>query len=247
MDRSRWPSNKCRSHISHPGRHARLLTALGSDPAARIASEDLARHEVDVVDLHTGGAFPVALVTVDSSSRRSVVSRNSVGLTTRRLTDKDLSGDHSVLVIDRHGFSLIENSTFSRDGVTVVADLGTWNQHSEAILRFADITVVPVSGLPEGERNHPVDFVTQHGGVRFILTSGVEPIVVCDGNGMVQISVPNVSTVDSLGAGDIFVGALSFHLDHLPLLDAVSLASVMASQSCATRSPRVSTNGVLAN
>ena len=148
------------------GGHARLLTALGSDPAARIALEDLERQGVDVVDLHTGGAFPVSLVTVDGFGLRSVVSRNSVGLTTRRLTDKDIYDDHSVLVIDRHGFSLIENSTFSRDGITVIADLGTWNQHSDAILRLADITVVPASGLPEAERENPANFVRQSGGSR---------------------------------------------------------------------------------
>jgi sugar/nucleoside kinase (ribokinase family) len=221
------------------GGDVKLLTALGSDPAARIASEDLERRGVEVVDLYAGGAFPVSLVTVDGSGHRSVVSRNGADLRTRKLTDKDFTGDHSVLVFDRHGFPLIKDRTPSRNEITAIADLGTWNHRSPDILRFADIAVVPLSGLPETERERPADFVRQLGGSRFVVTRGSEPIIVCDGDETVQIPVPNVPVVDTLGAGDVFVGVLAFYLDSLPLLKAASLASIKASQSCTTHSARL--------
>jgi sugar/nucleoside kinase (ribokinase family) len=221
------------------GGDAKLLTALGFDPYSRLALEDLERRGVDVANIYTGGAFPVSLATIDGSGRRSVVSLNSSDLKKRKLTDEDFTGAHSVLAFDRHGFPLIEDSTLSREGITVIADLGTWNRQSPAILRFADITVVPLSGLPEAEREHPADFVRQSGCSRFVVTRGSEPIIVCDGDETAQVPVPHVSAVDTLGAGDIFVGALAFYLDGLPLLKAASLASIKASQSCTTRSARL--------
>jgi sugar/nucleoside kinase (ribokinase family) len=223
------------------GGPARLLTALGSDPAARIASEDIERHGVDVVDLYTGGAFPVSLVTVDGSGRRSVVSKNAADLDRRQLTEDDLSG--SVLVFDRHGFELVEDCALPREEVTVVADLGNYNERSSSILRFADVTVVPASGLPEAEREHPANFVRQSGGSRFVVTRGAEPIIVCDGDETVHIPVPRVPVVDTLGAGDIFVGALAFYLDRRSLSEAVFLASAQASRSCTYRSARLNLLG----
>lgn len=221
------------------GGEATLLTALGCNPAAKIASEDLERQGVGATDLYIGGTFPVSLVTVDSSGHRSVVSRNGADVATRELEDQDFTGDHSVLVFDRHGFKLIEHNYVPRYGVTVVADLGTWGRQSPAILRFADITVVPTSGLPEAERERPANFVRRFGGNRFIVTGGAKPIVVCDGDDVVVIPVPDVPVVDTLGAGDIFVGTLAFYLHRFSLVEAASLASVKASQSCTARSARL--------
>jgi len=221
------------------GGDARLLAGFGAGSASKIALHDLVDEGIEVIDIYADGEFPVSLVTVDSSGHRSVVSRNNVDLETRELEDQDFTGGHSVLMFDRHGFRLVENNYVSRDGVTVVADLGTWGHQSSAILRFADITVVPASGLPEAERERPADFVRRSGGSRFVVTRGAEPIVVCDGDDAVVIPVPDVSVVDTLGAGDIFVGALAFYLNRSSLLEAVSLASAKASQSCATRSARL--------
>lgn len=223
------------------GGSAKLLTAIGSDPAARIASEDLERHGVEIVDLYTGGTFPVSLVTVDDSGRRSVVSKNSADLDRRRLTEGDLSG--SLIVFDRHGFELVEGSALSREDVTVVADLGNYNKRSSSILRFADITVVSASGLPEAEHEHPADFVRQSGGSRFVVTRGSEPIIVCDGDDTSQVPVPHVLAIDTLGAGDLFVGALAFYLDRGSLSEAVFLASAQASRSCTYRSARLNLLG----
>jgi len=224
------------------GGEARLIAAWGPGSVSSLALHDLSSEDVETTDVYASGDFPTSLVTVDAAGHRSVVSRNAAFLRTRSTTRDDIPTEVSVLTFDRHGLQTVHevlDHGLLPMGTLRVADLGTFNETSRDVLALADVVVVPASGLPREARQSPAGFIRRAGGQRFVVTNGSKPMIVADGDTIVEIPVRDVSAVDTLGAGDVFTGALSFHLVEGDLLRAVRAAADIASDSCSHRSPRI--------
>ncbi|NKX51868.1 kinase, partial [Arthrobacter deserti] len=125
------------------GGRARLLTAIGSGPAAGIIREDLERHGVEVVDAGpvSGADAAISSVIVNTlTGERSVVTRDAAGHDVGAPEDLDRLLDGAVVVLlDGHHPRLAAAAGRSAAGqqVPVVLDAGRWRPVWDELLPAA--------------------------------------------------------------------------------------------------------------
>ncbi|MDO5495761.1 MAG: PfkB family carbohydrate kinase [bacterium] len=212
------------------GAEVRLVTALGSSPFADLARQGL--EGIEVEDLAASEfEVPISSVVVDSQGQRQVVSRNAAGLT-RTTPPRSVRGADAVLV-DGH---LMEAQIrvareAQRYGVTVLFDGGSYKPGTEDLASLVDIAAVSADfTFPRG--GDTLRRLLDLGADLALQTRGARPIVVESVRGRKWVPVPQVEVVDTLGAGDVFHGALTvaFARGDRPL-DAVEFASGIAARS----------------
>lgn len=199
-----------------------LMTALGRHPIGGLVATDLTQHGVQAVDIapHRESAPPISAVSVhDATGQRCVVSRNAAD------GDSDVSDtdfpvgiidDAAVLLADGH-YPALALATVRRAkaaGVPVLLDGGSWKPVLAELLPYVDFAVCSAAFRAPGTTTSaeqgpalralgvPVVAVTQGGG----------PVLCWDsGQGVVpdEIPVPQVRVADTLGAGDVFHGAVA--------------------------------------
>jgi sugar/nucleoside kinase (ribokinase family) len=124
-------------------------------------------------------------------------------------------------------------------GIPVVLDCGTWRDVFIDLLPLASVAIVSEQfELPDRPRASPEELVAallEEYQLRFSAVSrGDGPITWALPTGSGQLVVPQVSAVDTLGAGDVLHGAfmhLAFH-QGLDDLAALERAAAVASYSC---------------
>ena len=211
------------------GGRARLLTALGSSPAAELVRADLTGAGVEILDAAPPGfelAASVALID-SGSGDRAVVSGSSHRPETYLMPELD-AGGVDVVLLDGHHADLARAATTAVTGLPVVADAGShkpvfdelWPQvtdvlcsaeyrHPSGIEPAALLAFGPkLVAVSHGER--PLQLWTP-------TISGQVPVSQRWDTGTVPVShtelpVPQVEAVDTLGAGDVLHGAYCFAL-----------------------------------
>jgi sugar/nucleoside kinase (ribokinase family) len=192
-----------------------LLTALGAHPLAKMAATDLTRHGVDVVDADPDEQRPppISAVSVrDSTGERSVVSRNAQDRVVAPGNLADAVDDADVLLLDGH-HPLLAKAAASRAnerGIPVVLDGGSWKPALDDLFPCIDLAVCSADFRMAGTSQpteqgtallHQVDAVA--------VTRGADPVLWWDRDGSSgEVPVPHVHPVDTLGAGDVFHGAV---------------------------------------
>jgi sugar/nucleoside kinase (ribokinase family) len=91
--------------------------------------------------------------------------------------------------------------------------------------------VCPADFHPPGTATpgEALDWLTGHGVPHVAVTRGAEPVLLPDG----EIPVPRVAVADTLGAGDVFHGALTFALaEGQPFEAALGAAATVAARAC---------------
>ncbi|WP_253772049.1 PfkB family carbohydrate kinase [Goodfellowiella coeruleoviolacea] len=220
------PASNAAVTVAALGGHARLLTVLGRHPLAELARADLTRHRVEVVDVLPERADPppVSAVAVrERDGERSVVSPNAAGVdlpapVLAGLADQ-LAGADAVLLDGHHPALAVAVASAARAlGVPVVLDAGSWKPVLTELLPLVDVCACAEGfRLPE----HPdgpateaalhrigIPVVTRTGGPAPVRWScrrpgptGAELVSGC-------CPVPAVTARDTLGAGDVWHGAL---------------------------------------
>lgn len=207
---------------------SRLVTRIGQSALGTLISADLAAHGVAVVDL-AGPLEQPAVSTVlvsRGTGHRAVVSVNA----SRRSTsapDGDpraaawaagLVETADAVLVDGHHLDLaIPAAAAARArGVPVLLDGGSWKPGLERLLVLVDVAVISAAfGVPAdvgGAGGSEVDVLAAAAalGPKVVARSrGPLPIDVLTGQGRVEVPVPHVDVVDTLGAGDVLHGALS--------------------------------------
>lgn len=213
---------------------ARLLTRVGGATVGRIASEDLTRHAVEVVDLagpDDAPAVSTVLVTA-ATGQRAVASVNATRQTASSTEDADLlatahaalDGVTAVLVDGHHLDLAVPVAAAARArGVVVVLDGGSWKPGLERLLAHVDVAVLSADfRLPDDVAVEPADvavdasarradLLTRVGALGPTLVAqshGADPVQVRYPGGHAQVPVPRVRAVDTLGAGDVLHGAV---------------------------------------
>ena len=202
------------------GADVTLLSAIGHGPVAAVVRAQLRDAGIDLVDVaEPGWDVPVSAVTV-TGAHRCVVSRNAVGAPLAALPGDALTGCRALLVDGHHLDLCIAAAEQARaSGIPVLFDGGSWKPGLERLLDLVDVAVLSAD-FPAG-----VDW----GGRPVAVSRGPEPIVLGD----VEIQVPVVDVVDTVGAGDVLHGALLVALargEDLPA--ALPGAAAVASESC---------------
>ncbi|MDT7587502.1 MAG: hypothetical protein QOE32_5052 [Pseudonocardiales bacterium] len=201
---------------------ARLLSAVGTRPAAAPAHADLAAHHVDVIDLAPADwDLPVASALVDvHTGERTVVSPGALGNRGVSGAEYSLAGlldGVAVVLLDGHHPALAARvaAEANRDGVPVVLDAGSWKDELEPVLPRVDLAACSADLCPPGGRragDDPFGVATalhRRGVPTVLVTDGPRPVVWSTMDGKRgSVAVPVVKPVDTLGAGDAFHGAL---------------------------------------
>nr|WP_300148553.1 PfkB family carbohydrate kinase [Propionicimonas sp.] len=200
------------------GGRARLWTALGSTPAARLVAADLAGAGVEVVDVAPPG-FELAASTVlfnAASGERSVVSGSGQVPRFGKISGPDLSGI-DVVLLDGHHAALARSAALAAaeergatKGIPVVLDAGS---HKPV---FDDVFPLATDVICSADYVHPAGLSPQE-----LLAPGRDLVAVSHGNGPLEwwtpgasgtVTPPSAKAVDTVGAGDVLHGAYCFYL-----------------------------------
>ncbi len=203
------------------GGRARLVTVLGAHPLAALARDDLAAHGVRVVDVRPDRTEPpaVSAVTVrERDGERVVVSHNAAGMSADDAGlawPALLAGTGAVLVDGHHPELAVAAARAARGHrIPVVLDAGSDKPVLSTLLPLVDVCACSAgfrlgrAGARATERavhELGVPVVLRTGGsgpVRWSVSTGHERPVTGD------VRPPAVSARDTLGAGDVWHGAL---------------------------------------
>jgi sulfofructose kinase len=122
----------------------------------------------------------------------------------------------------------------------LVYDAERWRPGIEAMLAGADLFVpsadfleAPELGLPRGDWAIRLGALRQRVAGKLVVTRGEKGAYFFEDDRLMQVAPPTVAIADTIGAGDVFHGALSLALARAaPLPEAVKLAVAAASLSC---------------
>ena len=234
------------------GGRARLVTALGSGPAAAIARADLVAHGVEVIDLAEGTDLELGIsaIRVDAlTGARSVLSMDASGIDLAAPEGAaDLLDACEVVLFDGHHPRVATRlaAAAQDSGIPVVIDAGRWKPVMAELLDRASTVIASADfrladGRPPVALARPTDGRI-HGStaVRWAVTHGGDAITWWTDEAAGQVDVPPVDAVDTLGAGDAFHGAFAYaSVRGAPAFaDQLASAAAVAALRCSVIGPR---------
>ena len=231
------------SHLGHP---ATLVTAIGSHPLAAGIHADLDAQGVTIVDMDAASVDPPtvsSILVTESTGDRAVASTNAAGRGFLPPANLDaLVADASVVEVDGHHIAVAREAVrlAHADGRVTLLDGGSWKPGTRELLRHLDVVVCSADFRPPGmARHHSImDFLLDPGVRYAAITHGGGPILWRGKDGRGEVAVPATAVADTLGAGDVFHGALAFALAQHPELStdvfvsALNFAAGIAAHSC---------------
>jgi sugar/nucleoside kinase (ribokinase family) len=230
------PATNAAVTVAALGGSATLLTVLGAHPLAELARADLAAQGVDVIDLLPDHGDPPSLSAIavrDRDGERTVVSRNAGGLV-RTLDLPELSGDfRSVLVDGHHPELALAVARWARErGIPVVLDAGSWKPVLGELLPLVDIAACSAHFVVPGAN------LQERGVPTVITTAGAGPVRWSTMTASGEVPVPAVAARDTLGAGDVWHGALAYGLGRYELPELIGFANEVAAERVRHTGPR---------
>ncbi|MEW2501873.1 PfkB family carbohydrate kinase [Amycolatopsis sp. NPDC047767] len=203
------PATNAAVTVAALGAAATLVTVVGAHPLAALAHADLIACGVDVVDLDPArtDSPPLSAVVVRASDgERTVVSRNAASGAPVEVPDLSefVRQADAVLVDGHHPELALAVARAGRSlGVPVVLDAGSWKPVLDDLLPLVDVAACSAHFAAPGpglrERGVPV----------VIRTAGPDPVRWSTAEDSGQVPVNDVEARDTLGAGDVWHGALA--------------------------------------
>ncbi|MGV8966425.1 MAG: PfkB family carbohydrate kinase [Cellulomonas sp.] len=227
------------------GGHARLVTALGTDPLARLIRAELESRGVEVVDVTPAAMTPPAVSAVaitDATGDRSVTSIDAAAHDVGAPVDlaRHLAGAQVVLLDGHHPHLALaaaraahavppsdrepepEPEPMAR--AVVVLDAGRWRPVMAHLLDLVDVAIcsadfrVPRTADPDAS----AIALLERGVASVATTHGGAPVrwwqpTTSGRTATGTVAVPPVTVVDTLGAGDAFHGAFAWFVVQRPL------------------------------
>lgn len=257
------------------GGRARLITALGADPIAGVIRAELESRGVEVVDVTPDAATPppVSAVTVtDSTGERAVTSRDAAAHDVAAPVDlfRHLAGAEVVLLDGHHAHLQIaaaraaeraaaESSPGGADAERplVVLDAGRWRPAMAPLLAAVDVAICSATFRAPSSKEAAASTAAES--AIALLEAGVGAVATTDGGEPVRwwrpapsgaaatgtVATPQVTVLDTLGAGDAFHGAFAWFVVQRPFDDdgadlrrALGLAARVAAFRCTVAGPR---------
>jgi sugar/nucleoside kinase (ribokinase family) len=209
------PATNAAVTVAALGGRAQLVTVLGSHPLAVLARDDLSAHGVEVRDLRPDRAEPppVSAVTVrERDGERVVVSYNAAGQSAP-LPDGVgawLAGVGAVLV-DGHYPELAVAAARAARGrrVPVVLDAGSDKPVLSTLLPLVDVCACSAAFRLGRAGAKATERAVHELGVPVVLrTAGSGPVRWSTTGATGTVRPPTVPARDTLGAGDVWHGAL---------------------------------------
>lgn len=242
------PATNAAAAYSHLGGAATLLTAIGAHPLAAGITADLAGAGVEIVDLAGLSADPPtvsSILVTAATGERAVASINATSGPLPAPADVDnLIRTSDVLEFDGHHMDLaIATARAARAaGRLTVFDGGSWKDGTQELMPWIDVAVCSADFHPPGTSSpeEALAFLRAHAVPWAAVSRGDAPIAWAGPDSSGKVDVPRTPVVDTLGAGDVLHGALTYYLAVTKRLDAesfaeaLSLAAQVASRACAS-------------
>jgi sugar/nucleoside kinase (ribokinase family) len=230
------PATNAAVTVAALGGRARLVTVLGSHPLADLARADLSVCGVDFVDVAPSVVDPPALSAVavrDRDGERTVVSRNAADSPGLTGTPWETDGVRVVLVDGHHPQLALGTARWARSrGIPVVLDAGSWKPVLDELLPLVDIAAC------SARFRAPAPDLLDRGVTTVITTAGPEPVRWRTASASGEVPVPAVAARDTLGAGDVWHGALAYGVGRFELPELIRFANEVAARRVRYAGPR---------
>ena len=225
------------------GAQVAMIARVGRDPFARPVVDALAAAGVDVSGIAaTDGVTGTAAVMVEPGGENQIVVASGANLMARAddVADSRLGPD-TTLVLQMEVPTAENAALIARAkarGCRVVLNLAPAGALDVAALAALDVLVVnqgeadALAGAHAAAEAHARAF-HQRWGVAAVVTLGARGAVLADAGGVWRLGALEVDAIDTVGAGDAFVGVLAAALDAgADIRMAAARATVAAGLKC---------------
>ena len=229
------------------GGRARLCSILGQGPMADWVRDEVARHEVGLVDAaeDEGDVLPVSSVIVTGAARAIVNQPLPSGdqALNGALLDRLFETPPAIVLSDGHlpGLALPVLRRARAAGVPTVLDGGSWKPWTSELLPWIDIAIVSsrLRPPPAEALSDPLRLL-RRSVAAVAVTDGPRPIRWSAGEASGEVRPPVVEAIDTLGAGDVFHGAFCHAFaSGADFPASLAAAAEAASQVCTLWGPRL--------
>ncbi len=234
------PATNAAVTFSYLGNQATLLGVIGTHPITQLIKGDLEIHRVKIADLAPTMTEPPpvsSIIVTQSTGDRAVISLNTARI--------QVSTDQLPIAIDRgidlimiDGHQMAVSYAIAQLAkayhIPIVLDGGSWKTGFETILPFVDYAICSENFYPPGCTNQEevMAYLAALGIPHIAITHGEKPIHYLSFGEFGQVPVPQINTIDTLGAGDIFHGAFCHYILQQSFTDTLALAAKIAAHSC---------------
>ncbi len=249
------PATNAAIAFSYLGNRATLASVIGSHPLNTLIHSDLTSHGVAIADLAPDHSqpLPVSSILVTAvTGERAVVSLNAVR---SQVKPNQIPVDLSALVamahvvlVDGHQMQVgaVVAELAQQRGIPVVVDCGSWKPGFATVLVHTDYAICSANFRPP-------DCQTPEEIFAYLRKLGIPHVAITHGEAPIRyainrqgvtgevtrsgwVAVPQVSVVDTLGAGDVFHGAFCHYILQDGLSEgfelALAKAGVIAAHAC---------------
>ena len=228
------------------GSSVRMVGAVGEDSFAGDAVALLKDGGVDLSCVKTAGSTTgIALITVDASGENVIVVVPGANgeVLERDVIGAELSGGHLLL---QHEIPLatVKAALIAarQAGTTSILNIAPWNEKAAELLPLADIVIANETEfdlaadrleLTGEDRPQRMKTFADTTGRIMVVTLGADGILVATPERQFSVPAYPIKPVDTVGAGDTFVGYLAAGLEAgLELEAAMKRAALAASLAC---------------
>ena len=234
---------------SRAGADVKMVGCVGGDDFATRALALLSEAEIDLsgvrrMDRHTG----TALIIVDDAGENmiTVLPGANSRLTAAALEQAGIAeGDYLLLQLETPIEGVLAAAALAQEnGATVVLNLAPFMDFDLALLKNVDVLVVNETELagvlemldaPKLDEADAVSWLSDKFGNTVVATLGSRGAISVAAGSMTTVPSLKIKPVDTVGAGDTFVGYLSAGLaEGMTLSSAMERASVAAGLACLT-------------
>ncbi|MDJ0701753.1 MAG: PfkB family carbohydrate kinase [Leptolyngbyaceae cyanobacterium MO_188.B28] len=234
------PAANAAVSFSHLGNQGVVLGVLGAHPIKHLIVEDLKTQGVAIADLYSTRQEPPptsSILVTESTGDRAVVSLNAVRhQAAPEQIPAAILQNIDVVLIDGHQMAVgCEIARRAKaQGVPIVVDGGSWKPGFETVLRQADYVICSANFHPPADTNTPdtLAYLRQLAVPHIAITHGAEPIEFVSEGRVGHIPAPQITPVDTLGAGDIFHGAFCHYVLQSDFQAALAQAAEVAAFAC---------------
>lgn len=234
------PATNAAVTFSYLGNQATLLGVVGNHPISKLIRADLATYKVEIADLEpiTTEPPPVSsIIVTQGTGERAVISINALNSQVEaECICADILHLVDIVLIDGHQMAIGEAiATLAKaNNIPVVIDGGSWKPGFEKVLPFVDYAVCSANFYPPGcnSTEQVFAYLSSAGIPHIAITHGENPIQYFWQGTFGSLDIPQISSLDTLGAGDIFHGAFCHHILQSDFTTALAAAADIASYSC---------------
>jgi sugar/nucleoside kinase (ribokinase family) len=234
------PATNAAVTFSYLGNRAKILGVVGTHPITHLIRGDLESHGVKIADLDPTTIEPppiASIIVTQSTGDRAVISLEAprVQISSSQLP-AELDSEVDIVLIDGHqmgvGYAIAQSA--KNNNIPVVIDGGSWKPGFEKILPFVDYALCSANFYPPGCRTteEVMAYLVAVGIPHIAITQGEKPILYLNRGESSQMLVPQISPIDTMGAGDVFHGAFCHYILQQNFTHALAAAAKIAAYSC---------------